>query len=351
MRGKYFCFAAAVCFAAVQGCTGGGSEVRGAQAWTYPVPVPQSQARTPEAAALHDEALRILKRYSPSGYAIVYAIDTYPSTVMVNGYPVFVSISPFDTMLKKSLPIGLSTVVHEECHNYSGFMARLLFPSDRNVPPDNCSICYDTGSGTVLVKYGRMFPAAEMDGTAPEAIKDFRYRTYVSPSTPSQSTQQSGIIGLLDEYNAYYHGTQTAYDLYDYYKNESEGTPAEWLEYFDDVYGTAFAYYEFKLFILNYLLYAKQRHPDVYSAVLANEGFLEAYRLIDANWQKLTASLDGRKAEAVRYLAEVKGYKVKDDGENIFIEGHGLGLFSRETAALAEELAKPVYRPVLEALR
>jgi hypothetical protein len=150
--------------------------------------------------------------------------------------------------------------------------------------------------------------------------------------------------------NAYYQGTKTAYDLYEYYKNESAGTPKDWLEYIDGICSTRYAYLEFKLYILNYLLYAKQYRPSVYNSVLANEAFMKAYRAIDANWSKLIADVETRKAEMIKYLKETKGYQVRESDGNIFIQMNGRSLFTKQYDALADELARPVYAPVLAAL-
>ncbi len=151
--------------------------------------------------------------------------------------------------------------------------------------------------------------------------------------------------------NANYHGTKSAYDLYEYYKTETPGKPSDWLQYFSEMYGTHYAYLEFKLFILNYLLYAKQYKPAIYNSIIGNANFKKAYKMIDANWTKLIADMAARKQEAIKFLKGEIGYTVTEQGGYILIQNSGVSLFTDEYNKLATELNRSVYAPIIAALR
>lgn len=308
--------------------------------------------RQTQGSAARDAVLRVLKLYSPTGYEIVHASETFPSSFRIGGFSIDMpNYGDFMKFYTGDIGGSINTMVHEMCHHYSSMETYVLNENNRDFDWNKHYICYYVGSETILVEFGDVFPSREMDRIAPAAIKVFRYDTYVSPSDPVQSTQIEGIFGLLDELNAYYQGTKAAYDMYEYYKTETPGKPADWLQYFSEIYGTHYAYLEFKLFILNYLLYAKQYKPDVYNAVIGNANFKKAYKIIDANWAQLITDIAKRKAEAFAFLRGEIGYTVSEANGYIMIQGTGRGVFTDEYNKLATELNRSVYAPVIAALR
>jgi hypothetical protein len=157
-------------------------------------PVTQIRQNSPE----HNEALRILKQYSPTGYHIVYTIDTFPAVIQYHGYPISISITSFDSFVDEA-PSDLNTLVHEECHNYSTYVMYLLNLQNPAFSHNKQYTCYYVDSESILVEVTENFPSGEIERIVPDAVRSFRYNTYVYPSSAAQSTQREGIFGLLDE--------------------------------------------------------------------------------------------------------------------------------------------------------
>ena len=109
-----------------------------------------------------------------------------------------------------------------------------------------------------------------------------RFYTYISKGSHSSSNAY-GIYGLLDEFSAYYHGSnalskaaQNKVSLS--YKNR-ELLLGEFSKHYT-------AYYEFNLFIAWYLHYAKLYRKDVYTSLMENDNLRIAYTLIDKQFEK-----------------------------------------------------------------
>ena len=146
----------------------------------------------------------------------------------------------------------------------------------------------------------------------------------------------------MDEWNAYYHGTNTAYNLYSYYTVKSDDDPQVYLEHITDIAGTYFAYYEFKYYILSYMIYAKKNHPEAYKDILENLKLKKAYRAIDRDYTKLNKDFQFRMKRIEKILSarpEMPEVAIKNG--YYFIGRKGVDLFTEERDVLKTELAKP----------
>jgi hypothetical protein len=159
--------------------------------------------------------LDTLKRYSPTGYYIVNAVDnTNPPRGMTwNKY----NFAFLDTNKELELIRELNTVVHETNHVYTDRMACVI--KNRSLYGD--WYAYYTGKETYPMMITKTFPAREIASRIPEPLRELRYKIYIDNPSIYQSTQKYGIFGLLDEFNSYYQGTQTDYDLLPWF-NESD---------------------------------------------------------------------------------------------------------------------------------
>jgi len=161
---------------------------------------------------------------------------------------------------------ALSVLVHEATHSvsYSNLFKVLkgYFDCDR----------------TIDIDVTNTFPSNELTAVIDENHRTFRFDTYVIGLSEIQSTQTKGVYGLLNELNAYYMGSRTQYDFKAKYTNNSIGR----------IFSGMQAYYEFKYFILTYLLYAKENHPQVYLGIVNNTAFKEAFNTINKSYEELT---------------------------------------------------------------
>jgi len=116
-----------------------------------------------------------------------------------------------------------------------------------------------------------LFPSSVLKDVIPPHQKTFRFDTYIAGTT---STQGHGLLGLLDEFNSYLHGFKTSMLLRDAFL--SSGNDLKGRNYADWLMGAGTsmeAYYEFRFFILEYLLYARVQHPELYKNI-KNEGWV-----------------------------------------------------------------------------
>jgi len=307
------------------------------------------------AVSKKDVALDLLKRYSPSGY---YVIDEYmkaPVKFTIGGSSTTVSRTDFGIYVQgssaKEIAKSLNTAVHETCHGYTGTMA-LVYQQQSGAPAGEQYLCYYVGgTQAVPVRLTKVFRTQETAKTFTKTQRSFRFKTYVDTSSADLGSQVHGIYGLLDELNAYYHGTRTSLDLLAFYQNEMPQTSATWLAFFQDVNGTYYAQLEFTLYIAKYLQYAKAKYPDIYQAIVANQAFRLAYSRVAANWRALIQEYFAVKEQVFASL-RAAGYKVNETETMLMItdqsgKGQGLGNFRDVYAQLSKELEDPELQSML----
>lgn len=202
-----------------------------------------------------------------------------------------------------SITDRLATAVHEECHMFTSYD----FFSDR----------FYIGNGeSVSVRRTNVFDSAEMTATIPEALRTFRFNTYVGLEADAlMSSRQFGVYGLMNEFTAYCWGTNNYVQTYDYRVSHGDRTMSnEWI-----------AYAEFRYYILRYMLYAKANYPTVYQGILDNNDFCRAFITVDSIY-----------AGVINRLHEKAG-------------GYLYG--QEEYDALMAEMAKPEYQEMMALLR
>jgi hypothetical protein len=119
-----------------------------------------------------------------------------------------------------------------------------------------------------------MFPARELDDLIPADLRTFRFNTYIKGIT---STQSEGIMGLLNELDAYYNGSRFCYDMLEPYKSAVSSDASGVFEWVTHTQSTMSAYYEFEYFIMEYLLHMKVKYPENYNKLLECEPFIDAF--------------------------------------------------------------------------
>lgn len=73
----------------------------------------------------------------------------------------------------------------------------------------------------------------------------------------------------------------------------------DWFQYANLGANDRLAYAEFRYYILTYMLYAKDKHPDVYQGIVNNQEFKNAFKSVDncfsGNIQKFEGTLSDLK--------------------------------------------------------
>jgi hypothetical protein len=134
-----------------------------------------------------------------------------------------------------------------------------------------------------------IFPSRQLVTTIPSNLITFRFDLYINGTS---STQQDGVIGLLDEMNAYYLGSRFEFDMLPVYK---ELYPTDYLnKWVGASQSSMTAFFEFDFFIKEYLLYAKNYRPDTYNYLLNNNDFRNTYLKICAKFGALKTTYEMR---------------------------------------------------------
>lgn len=287
---------------------------------------------------------QLLSTYSPDGY---YILDEFYKAPTEYGGQTQSGDDDFTTWIdgQSELDVvkSLNTVVHEVDHGFTGRVyLKILKETNSPVEDGGYSSFYLGNKETRLVRHTDVFVSKEINSVYPSNLVTSRYQTYVYPSEPIMGSQQSGVYGLLDEWNAYYNGTKTSVDLYKYFKekmNDADG----WSDFFSDYYGTYYAYLEFKSYILVYMMYAKKNYPDKYQGFMNNADLLYSLRKTDEIWKKVILNFKNLKASIIADLSS-RGMEVEEKDGFIFINGSGTGNFMETYNKFQEELKKPEYQ-------
>jgi len=274
-------------------------------------------------------AKSILKKYSSEAY---YIVDEDEKSARVfdfanGGKMEFTTVNDLNLYIKSTDVNGIlseiNTGVHETTHDFTSLYAyKLLLEGGLKNLGTSTYLCYTPyKNNPIVVRVTKVFPSAELNTVIPDDYQTERFATYVYPSKPIQGTQIHGVYGLLDEMHAYYKGTKACLDLKPFYETELEQTSANWISYFKNVYSTYFSYGEFRYFILKYLIYAKDKHPEVYEKIMENKEFKEAFLKTDKAFATLGTDIAKNKAEIIKKL-KLKGMVIIDDVDKLTIDNN-----------------------------
>lgn len=188
---------------------------------------------------------------------------------------------------------SMPTNVHETAHGYFGNnIFRYAEENRMALDWDNVNgFLYLSPTQTFFIAFPKnmLFPSRELVGEIPRELRTFRFDTYVAGTT---STQGQGVIGLLDEFHAYYHGARCGFDLFRAYA-EAEGSEVNGLlEWIRAIQSEMTAYYEFDFFIKEYLLRMRAVYPDDYEALRQCSSFVRAYRSVGREYSNLVRSYE-----------------------------------------------------------
>ena len=200
------------------------------------------------------------------------------------------------TSLKEDFIGKMGTTVHECLHNYDNQLSSHL-DWDANSYP----IAYFIDNGIVISFTGkRLFKTEKLHSSFfPKDVKGlFRYGTYVFDKSPSSaSSNQWGIYGLMEEFNAYYHDMQAQIEYYQCHQDAlAEG---------DSFSNEMNAYYEFNIFMAYYIQYAEKYEKETFKYLMDNRELRTAYTLMETNWRALFTEVFSNK-EMASLIPELK---------------------------------------------
>lgn len=274
-----------------------------------------------DAEVTADNVMAVLNAYCPDGaYILQYALDTDSDFLF--------------WWNEDRLCEGINIGVHEECHSFTWAEAF-------NKGHYNAQAFYTGGGECIFVPYTTVYNTLEMADSVPLELRTGRYDLYVGTPYDNLGSQVNGVYGLFNEYAAYYWGTSSALELYDYYMDQ-DATPEQWMNYVFDIIGTWGAYSEFRYFMLHYMLYARDNYPDVYNGIMANGEFREAFTIIDNNHLQLKEEIWSTFDTLSAYL-DSKGVWNSWSGTGFTINGNGYSMMMDIYGPFLEVMEKAEY--------
>ena len=235
---------------------------------------------------------------------------------------------------EKELISTYSTVIHELLHGFN------------NIDFDGHHYFIEKDI-RIYVPFTKIFNSKELNSFVRKGQQDsiVRYNIYIAAKNEvygygkvgnidfsginEPMSVEKGIYGLIEEFSAYFYGSLSVYELFDYYKSKYKIDDSEaWNDYKDPVYSESMAYYEFNLFIGWYLIYAKEKHPDIYKELINNKPLRVVYSLMDDKFRNLVTNFDARVQEINKNLKpeviDILDFSGSDDDIIRFLELAGM---------------------------
>jgi hypothetical protein len=298
----------------------------------------------------------VTKRFSPVSWYLLEQYEQLPEDVSSNHVmggliAASKSISTFFFLRgnnKMEQLFSMQTNVHEIVHAYFTY-AIFKYANENNLALNSDKIegyIYLTPEHQYFISFYKeaFFPSNELIPEIPDELRTFRFDTYIDGFT---STQDLGVIGLLNEFNAYYIGSQFSYDMLEAYKIASENRVNAFLQWVEHCQSTMSAYYEFEFYIREYLLYMKHEYPDNYALLLHYKPFTEAYFATRSLYRELLSKYQQRIMAELQILNRIENSLARIDGTTLWIRtelGGELG-----TSILSKDIT--VLKPILESNR
>lgn len=247
---------------------------------------------------------RILEWYSKVPNSLSVKVGNSVVTV-TKGSGVFDYLEQGDF---KSQLSAMSTNCHEINHGLTHMWGFMLlrdssnyrrFSKLRDYKPLNPLYYYllPNGSEFVTTTGVKFFPSKELVSEIPESLRTFRFKTYIDGTS---STQSSGILALLDEYNSYLHGYSFHYQMKEAYLATGKSELNGYINWRSSLWSDRGAYWEFNHYILEYLLLAKTDYPEIYNEFRGSE-WGKIYNAVTENFWQLIKSHDLEIQSSISY--------------------------------------------------
>jgi hypothetical protein len=251
----------------------------------------------------NDWVMAQLATYSKSSYEIVNGFRLNGSSISYGGSSRSSSVHHLEFCNLKDLPSFLSSVsttVHETAHAFNSQIPYMQ--AKKGVPIQHVNEAegfYLNESLSLVIEFPKqaLFPSNLLVPQIPESLRTFRFGEYII-APPTQTTQCNGVIGLMEEFNAYYHGSKVLSDLYPLFVQAYPSELAwQWPSQF---VSNADAFYEFDFFIKEYLLFAKTYRPALYQELKSTPNFALVYQTIRRQFAQLIADYERKYDQLMR---------------------------------------------------
>lgn len=253
-----------------------------------------------------------LQQYAPTTFYIVNQYKLNGSSISFDNRSTSSGMTHLeycDLSSKKRFLSTIALTVHETTHAYDSQIPFILANQGYFKMSDSYNEGFIFDENYKIANNfpkNKLFQSRKLSAVIPENLRTFRYKTYIESESNNQSTQSSGVIGLMEEFNAYYHGSKVTFDLLPVYKEEY-GTNFLW-SWSSNFTSQADAFYEFDFFIKEYLLSAKTNYPELYEELKKDSNFKTIYQNIRSRFQNLMVQYEKKYDEFTLVAQKSKEY-------------------------------------------
>jgi len=292
-----------------------------------------------------------VKRYSPDTWYMLMQYDGLPEKAKAREKSGGVtstskSVGTFHYLEgedRLALLVSMETNVHEMAHAY--FRQNVY----RYASEEGLLLDWESAEGYLYVSPGEgyfvscpkawLFPSRELMAEIPAGLRTFRFDPYIDGNT---STQEEGVIGLLNELHAYYQGAKYMFNVLEPFRMVEGSDAAGLFTWVHQTQSAMTAYYEVNFFIMEYLLYMKRHYPGDYARLTKDTSFPVAYGAVRSAYEGLLQRyMNTISAEVDRLNASGKVEASIRDGhlwikEKGSLTSHGTPIFSEDREKLLE---------------
>ncbi|MDX1903121.1 MAG: hypothetical protein SFU27_03085 [Thermonemataceae bacterium] len=296
--------------------------------------------------------MQILRIYSPQHaqmlqkYYKTNSIVKLPSASINIGRHLDFMVYFTDTTHRDVTIHDIPLMIHDMYHDYTRRQAYNFLeknPERFEVGKEYIMYYFDADK-EIFTEIYSSFPANEIASVVPSSLKQERYKTFVLSNKPDVLPQKWGLYGLLDEWNAFYHQTRSAFEIKRFYERETYQNAKHWEGFFANYYDSYHAHLEFKYFTLKYLQYAKYKHTQFFEKIMQNQEIKQVYQEIDGHYETLLNDFNTYKPLVVKFLADKEilvSEEVINGSKVMFLQGVGIEtnnhLFELYQKALEDE--------------
>jgi hypothetical protein len=262
-----------------------------------------------------DWAVEQLKVLSPGEYNVLQIYDQIPDTVSVRTSNGTLFGNKTVSTLKFMIGGGryeclgnIETDVHEINHLITHYYP-FEYCRINNIIDKWKRMYYfylDESFDTILFSNTDFFPSRNLLSEIPDSNRTFRFNTYLKGNL---LTQSDGLLGLLDEFNAYHHSMTVTWNLKNGYLSATGDKVKGYIEWMKSFSTLVQAYYEFRFFILEYLRYARLQEPYVYEQIKNEPGLMIVFNQITERYKTQLSYYEKELTEGGKEYWQKFGYK------------------------------------------
>ena len=253
---------------------------------------------------------------------------------------------------------ALSFAVHENYHGYQDADVMLFAETiKRNHIVDD---------GGVIISFQRegLEWTEQAAAGIPNNLRTGRWETYVSEGAATVANRW-GAYGLLEEFSAYYYDAMSTIDatayVFDFIDKHGitvtrNNYSFEMIcSYLHNLQENKLAFYEFSLWMLEYMLYVQENRPDLFQAIMGNDEFVMTFAYFHAIFDELLHEQYPNAIADLRSKLSSLGVNLRETNERFWFRQSGrrelgLGKLNKEIDGLRKRLETGRYSDMLKSI-